>query len=72
MQNKFSKEKTNSLLIPPHSPEAERSTLGSLMIDEQAANKVVSQLNPPDFYEKKHQLIYETMLELYEKMILLI
>jgi replicative DNA helicase len=67
MQNKFSKEKTNSLLIPPHSPEAERSTLGSLMIDEQAANKVVSQLNPPDFYEKKHQLIYETMLELYEK-----
>jgi len=54
-------------LIPPHDTEAERSTLGSLMIDEKAANKIVDQLNPVDFYEKKNQMIYQAMIELYEK-----
>jgi replicative DNA helicase len=68
MKNNFTKkEKTNSLLIPPHDTEAERSTLGSLMIDEKAANKIVDQLNPVDFYEKKNQMIYQAMIELYEK-----
>ncbi|MFH1559525.1 MAG: replicative DNA helicase, partial [Patescibacteria group bacterium] len=53
--------------IPPHSLEAEKSVLGSLMIDEKAMNKVADFLRPQDFYQTKHGLIYEAMLDLYEK-----
>ena len=56
-----------ALKIPPNSIEAERSVLGSLMIDEKAVNKVADLLTPQDFYRKKHQMIYEVMLDLYEK-----
>jgi replicative DNA helicase len=58
---------TENLRIPPHDLIAEQSVLGSLMIEEKAANKVVDILRSQDFYGRKNQLIFETMLELYEK-----
>lgn len=63
------KENNNidQLRIPPHNVEAEQSVLGSLMIDESGANKVADILDAKDFYKNKHGLIYEAMLELYEK-----
>lgn len=36
------------------------------MLDRDAIIKVADLLVPEDFYERKHQLIYETMLDLYE------
>ena len=57
----------DQLRIPPHNIEAEQSVLGSLMIDESGANKVADILDAKDFYKNKHGLIYEAMLELYEK-----
>ncbi len=53
--------------IPPHNIEAEQSVLGSLLIDKDAIIKVADIINPEDFYRDTHQLIYQAMLELFEK-----
>ena len=55
------------LRIPPHSKEAEQSTLGSLMLDKDAIIKIADIVTVGDFYEDRHNLIYEAMLDLYEK-----
>jgi len=53
--------------LPPQSIEAEKSLLGSLMIDKNAIVKVVDFLQPKDFYQGIHQQIYQTMAELFER-----
>ena len=58
---------TENLKIPPQSLEAEQSLLGSLMLDPAAMIKVVDVIRSADFYKKGHQLLYERILELYEK-----
>ena len=57
----------NQIGVPPHSEEAEKSTLGSLMIDKDAIIKVADLLSPEDFYLKTHEHIYAAILELFEK-----
>jgi len=57
----------NQISVPPHSEEAERSSIGSLLIDKDAIIKVADLLVPSDFYLNKHELIYESILELFEK-----
>lgn len=52
--------------LPPQNLEAEASVLGGIMLDKDAIIKVADILSPEDFYERRHQLIYETMQELYE------
>ncbi len=47
--------------------EAEKSLLGSLLIDQEAINKVVDLLHAEDFYNRNHQLIYEAALKLFER-----
>lgn len=51
--------------LPPQNIEAEQSVLGSLMLAKDAIIKVSDILRPADFYRGAHQLIFETMLELY-------
>ncbi|MFC1647438.1 replicative DNA helicase [Patescibacteria group bacterium] len=53
--------------VPPHSLEAERSTLGSLLIDKDAIIKIADLLTSDDFYHEKHAMIYSTIIELFEK-----
>jgi replicative DNA helicase len=53
--------------LPPQSIEAEQSVLGSLLLDKKAVVKIADILKPDDFYRDVHGLIYETMLELFEK-----
>lgn len=52
--------------LPPQNLEAESSVLGGIMLDRDAIIKVADILAPDDFYDRKHQLIYETMVELFE------
>lgn len=56
-----------SLRIPPHNLEAEKSVLGSLMLDPNAIHIIADILKPEDFYEYRHSTIYQVMLELNEK-----
>jgi len=53
--------------VPPHSAEAERSVLGSVLIDKDAALAVAEFLRPEHFYESIHEKIFEVMLGLYEE-----
>jgi len=53
--------------LPPQSIEAERSLLGSLMLDKNAILKVADFLKPEDFYRPEHQEIYLACLEIFEK-----
>lgn len=53
--------------IPPHNLEAESNVLGSILIDDEAINKIADILNPEDFYREAHKKVFESCLELYEK-----
>jgi replicative DNA helicase len=53
--------------LPPQNIEAEKSILGSLMIDPEAILKVVDFLMPKDFYKNIHQKTYQAMVEIFEK-----
>lgn len=53
--------------VPPHNLEAEQSVLGALLIDKDAVVKIAERLRPNDFYRGKHQEIYRSILNLYEK-----
>lgn len=56
-----------SIRIPPHDIEVEKSVLGALMLDPGSIHVAVDILVPDDFYHQKHRMIYDTMLELYNK-----
>jgi replicative DNA helicase len=45
---------------------AEVEVLGSILLDNDSILNVVDILNPIDFYDDKHKLIYSAMKELYE------
>ena len=53
--------------IPPQNLEAEQSVLGSLLLDQNSMIKVADVINPEDFYKDTHQIIFQSMLELFEK-----
>src|SRR3989338_177273 len=53
--------------LPPQSIDAEKSVLGSIIIDKDSLHKVVDFLNPEDFYHPSHQIIYATAVNLFEK-----
>lgn len=52
--------------LPPQSIEAEQSVLGAIMIDKSAILRVADFLRPESFYRRRHQLIYQAMLELFD------
>jgi len=54
-------------IVPPHSLDAERSTLGALLIDKEAIIKVADLLKPEDFYHDAHAVIYDGIVALYDK-----
>lgn len=51
---------------PPQNAEAEASLLGAVLIDSDAIVKIADNLGAADFYDKRHERIYEAMLKLYE------
>jgi replicative DNA helicase len=52
--------------VPPHSDEAEKSVLGSILIDRDAIVQVSEFLQPEHFYQNKHGDIYRAMIALFE------
>lgn len=67
--NKEQKQKNavQSVHIPPHDIDAERSVLGALLIDKDAIVKVVEFLRPSHFYKDAHTSVYQAIMTLYEK-----
>lgn len=57
----------DELRVPPHSLEAEKSVLGSVMIEKNALLKIADLLYAEDFYYDTHGSIFEGMLALFAK-----
>jgi len=57
----------NTVVIPPQNTDAEASLLGAILIDSDAIVKIADSLSAEDFYDPKHQRIYEAIGQLYEK-----
>jgi len=52
--------------LPPHNLDAERTTLGALLLDGDAMTDVAPLLRDDDFYDPIHAAIYAAMHQLYE------
>src|SRR3989344_7019644 len=59
---------TNSIQdkLPPQNLEAEKSLIGSLLLDKESINRVADLLDAGDFYSRTHQIIYEGIVKLYD------
>ncbi|HLH65226.1 MAG TPA: replicative DNA helicase [Solirubrobacteraceae bacterium] len=57
-----------TIAVPPHNLDAEKSVLGAVLLDERHLHGLVveEQLRPEHFYDPGHGLVFEAMLELYE------
>ncbi len=55
--------------VPPHSMEAERSAIGSLLVDKDSILKISDFIAPEDFYHDAHRLIFQAVSDLYDKRI---
>lgn len=51
----------------PSSVDAERSVLGSILLDNRLCNQAMEVLRPDDFYLEAHRRIYEKMISLSEQ-----
>lgn len=56
-----------ALNIPPHSIEAEKWVLGSILIDKDAMIQVANLLSSEDFYDPAHSIVYSAMQDLYAR-----
>src|SRR3990167_7328104 len=54
-------------IIPPQNTDAETSLLGAILIDADAIVKIADIVDAQDFYDPKHQRIFEAIHHLYEK-----
>jgi len=52
---------------PPHSTEAEKSVLGSILVNNKNLNVVLSIISPDDFYRDAHRKIIECIARLVDK-----
>ncbi len=62
-----STESRKAARIPPQNLEAEQSVLGSILLKDKAFGTVLEILKASDFYRSSHQLIYEALLDLFDK-----
>lgn len=53
--------------IPPHNDDAEKSVLGSVLLDKDALLDVLEVLRPQDFYSEMHKEIYSAVEEIYRR-----
>lgn len=53
--------------VPPQNLEAEQSLLGSILISKDAIIKIADIVKPDDFYKDHHAVIFDAILDLYEK-----
>lgn len=52
---------------PPQNIDAEVAVLGAILLDPDAIIKVADEVEPADFYDQRHQIIYEAIIQLFTK-----
>ena len=53
--------------IMPHDEVAEKSLLGAVIINNDILPEVLTIVRPRDFYEKRHQTIFQAIVDLYDQ-----
>jgi replicative DNA helicase len=53
--------------LPPQAVDLEEAVLGALLLDKEALTDVIDILKKESFYKDDHQLIYESILSLFER-----
>ena len=53
--------------IPPHSVEAERAVIGSMMMDAEAVQLAMEMLHAEDFYNGQYGVIFDALVKLYQQ-----
>ena len=51
--------------IPPHNLEAERATLGAMLLNWKSVSDVVTYLRADNFYDHRNHIIYDSMMSLF-------
>ncbi|MFA6520993.1 MAG: replicative DNA helicase [Candidatus Gracilibacteria bacterium] len=51
--------------VPPQSQEAEKATLGAILLDKDSLIKVADFIKSEDFYFDQHSIIYQAMIDLF-------
>ncbi len=59
--------KKSGLRMPPQNLDAEKALLGSIMLRPESIHDVLDVVNDKSFYSSRHQLIFKTMFELFQK-----
>jgi replicative DNA helicase len=53
--------------IPPQSIDAEKSLLGAILIDDEVLADASEFAKANDFYDKRHAIVFDAMMRLYER-----
>ena len=53
--------------LPPQAVDLEEVVLGAMMIDKKGVDEVIDILQPEAFYKESHQLIFNSIISLFEK-----
>lgn len=56
-----------NIRVPPHNLDAEMALLGSVMLRPDAVYEIMDLVRPESFYFDKHRVIYDGMLDLFQK-----
>ena len=59
--------KAKDLKVPPHSIEAEKALLGSVMIRPEVMHEIIDLVNERSFYSNQHRIIWGVLFELHAK-----
>ena len=67
-RNEIAKKQAESFLGRqlPANIDAEKSVLSALLLNEENIAKVADMLQANDFYNKRHQVIYQTLIDLFQ------
>ena len=55
--------------LPPQALDAEKAVLGCMLINVDSISSVLQHLTPKSFYKNEHRLVFDAMIDLYEKSI---
>lgn len=53
--------------VPPHSIEAERSVIGSMLLDKDAITTASEIIDSSDFYQHQYEVLFDAMVELFNE-----
>ncbi|MDO4747327.1 MAG: replicative DNA helicase [Candidatus Saccharibacteria bacterium] len=66
MEEETRSNKTGGRMMP-HDEVAEKSLLGAIIINNEILPEVLTIVRPRDFYEKRHQIIFQAIVDLYDQ-----